>query len=236
MLYDKQLIQGILLQRYKRFLADIRLEDGSVITAHSGNTGSMLGCCTPGSTVYCSVSDNPGRKYPHSWELTTDDLGCLVGINTGLSNRLVREAIEDRLVQSLSGYAKIRSEVPYGEESSRVDLLLTGHPDKPDCYIEVKNATLVNGRTAMFPDAVSKRGTRHLRELLRMVKEGYRAVIFFCIQREGIDVFRPAMEIDPEYTSTLRDVASQGVEVMAYASSVSPRGIKLCNEVVISLE
>jgi sugar fermentation stimulation protein A len=164
--FSEPLIAGTLVRRYKRFLADVVLEDGTALTAHCPNTGSMLGCQTPGSRVWLSLSDNPKRKYAHTWELVELDGGALVGINTGRSNALVREAIESGLMGELGGYDEIRPEVRYGDENSRVDFLLTG--TNGACYVEVKNVTAaVREGIALFPDAVSTRAARHLRELLR---------------------------------------------------------------------
>lgn len=227
MKYPHTLIEGRLLRRYKRFLADVELADGQVITAHSANTGSMLGCSTPGSRVWLSVSDNPRRKYAHTWELVEAEPGVLCGINTLLSNKLVQEAIEQGRVAELAGYARIRSEVPYGQERSRIDLLLESDEGLADCYVEVKNVTLVRDGIASFPDAVSARGTKHLRELMSMVAQGQRAVIFFCVQREDAGLMRPAVDIDPLYAKTLAEALANGVEALAYAAQVSVRGVAL---------
>ena len=161
------LVSGTLVRRYKRFLADVQLGDGSTITVHTPNSGSMMGCAIPGSPVLLSLSPNPGRKYPHTWELVQVG-GTWIGVNTGLPPHLTREGIENGTVSELQGYSRIRAEVPYGE--SRLDLLLEG--DKPPCWIEVKNVTLVEQGHALFPDAVTTRGQKHLRELMRIVKGG----------------------------------------------------------------
>ncbi len=159
------LTPGRLLRRYKRFLADVELSDGTVVTAHCPNSGSMLGCAAPGSPVLLSRSGNPSRKLPYTWELVHAG-ACWVGINTGLPNRLVREGIEQGIVTELQGYGRIRQEVCYGAERSRIDLLL----EEPGlCYVEVKNFTLVEDGVARFPDAVTTRGQKHLRELMAMV-------------------------------------------------------------------
>jgi sugar fermentation stimulation protein A len=168
------LYPGILIRRYQRFLADVELETGEVVTAHCPNSGSMKGCAVPGSAVLLSVSDNPNRKLKYTWELVFAE-GVWVGINTGLPNRIVREGIENGTVQELQGYSSIRPEVPYGEHS-RIDLLLDG--SRGACFVEVKNVTLVEGGVALFPDSVTKRGQKHLRELIRVVGNGARGVIF----------------------------------------------------------
>jgi sugar fermentation stimulation protein A len=226
MRFEQPLIEGVLLRRYKRFLADVRLCDGRTVTAHTPNTGSMLGCAEPGLRVWLRDAGNPRRKYPYSWELVELRCGVLVGINTTLANRLVREAIEDGSVRALQGYGRIRPEQRYGLEGSRIDLLLEDGP-RGRCYVEVKNVTLVEDRIALFPDAVSLRGTRHLRELARMVAEGARAVVLFCVQRADARAMRPAAHIDPEYAQTLCAVMEAGVEALAYGARVSTQGIAL---------
>jgi sugar fermentation stimulation protein A len=230
MQFEQSLIEGRLIRRYKRFLADVKLDQGDFITAHTPNTGSMRGCAEPGSRVWLSDSGNPKRKYPFSWEIVESNGSVLVGINTLLSNHLVQEAIESGVIEELKGYAHLRREVRYGNENSRIDLLLQGNAIHPDCYVEVKNVTMVDKGeegVARFPDAVSDRGTRHLRELMVMVEEGYRAVLLFCVQRGDAMEVRPADQIDPLYGDTLREAASCGVEVYAYRAHVTPREIIL---------
>ncbi len=231
--FDSPLIRGTLIKRYKRFLADVTLENGDQITAHTPNTGSMKGCSEPGSTVWLRDTKNPDRKYPLSWEMVEAKPDVLVGINTILSNSLVAEAIENGIIAELQDYDQIRREVKYGEENSRIDLLLEGE-NKPDCYVEVKNVTLVEGDIAYFPDAVTKRGSKHLRELQTMVKQEKRAVIFYCIQRGGVREFQPADEIDPDYCQLLREVISGGVEALAYTAKISPHGIELIKRVPVT--
>jgi sugar fermentation stimulation protein A len=228
MLFPQPLIEGRLLKRYKRFLADVELLDGSVITAHTANTGAMTGCCEPGSRVWLSRSDNPKRKYPLTWEIIEVAPGVSCGINTMLSNKLVREAIESGFITELSGYQSIRAEVRYGNENSRIDLLLESESIKktPPCYVEVKNVTLVNDGVGLFPDAVSARGTKHLRELMAMVEQGARAVIFYCVQRNDCREVRPADAIDELYGKTLRQALAAGVEALAYGFQVSPEEVK----------
>jgi len=228
-IFDQPLLEGLLLRRYKRFLADVQLRGGEVITAHTANTGAMSGCAEPGRRVWLSRSDNPRRKYPHTWELIEVRDGVLAGINTQLSNALVREAITQGRVAELAGYRRVRSEVRYGEERSRIDLLLDSpaDPTSISCYVEVKNVTLVDDGIARFPDAVSARASKHLRELMSMVRAGRRAVIFFCVQREDVREVRPADDIDPLYGQTLREAVACGVECMAYGADVSVREILL---------
>ena len=217
------LIPGTLIIRYKRFLADIELADGSIVTVHCPNSGSMKGCATPGSRVYVSSSSKPGRKFPLTWELVESD-GFWAGINTGLPNRLVREAIEDGTVLELQTYETIRPEVAYGEHS-RIDLLLQGPQGR--CYVEVKNVTLVENGLALFPDAVTTRGQKHLNELMRVVREGDRGVIFFTVQRGDGNSVSPADRIDPEYGRLLRLALQNGVEALAYRAEVTPEMIRL---------
>lgn len=218
-----------MLRRYKRFLADIELVNGEIITAHTANTGAMTGCSEPGSRVWLSCSDNPKRKYPFTWELVEVAPGVTCGINTMQSNKLVRNAIEFGLINELRGYQNIHCEQSYGKENSRIDLLL--EPDsvdgKPPCYVEVKNVTLVKDEVAYFPDAVSNRGTRHLRELMNVVESGNRAVIFFCVQRNDCNEVRPARDIDKVYAETLSEALLAGVEALAYRFNVTEEEISL---------
>lgn len=225
------LTPGLLLRRYKRFLADVELSDGTVVTAHCANSGSMLGCAAPGSPVLLSRSDNPARKLPHTWELVHAD-DCWIGINTGLPNRLAREGIEQGVVSELQGYERIRQEVCYGAERSRIDLLL----EEPGlCYVEVKNVTLVEDGVARFPDAVTTRGQKHLRELMAMVESGARAVNFFVVQHGNARTVTPADSIDPAYGKLLRRAADAGVELLAYQASVTPTEIILCRPLPVVL-
>jgi len=225
MQFETPLIEGRLLRRYKRFLADMELDSGERITAHTSNTGSMLGCAEPGSRVWLSRSENAKRKYPLSWEIVEANGGTLVGINTALPGRLVREAIEAGIIGELQGYARIRAEVPFGVENSRVDLLL--ERDGARCYVELKNVTAIDGGAAIFPDAVTRRGAKHLRELVAMAADGHRAVIFYCVQRGDASEVRPADAIDPDYGRALRAALAAGVEAIAYRAAVTPAGITL---------
>ena len=217
------LIPGTLIRRYKRFLADVALKDGSIVTVHCPNSGSMKGCADPGSRVYISRSSNPGRKFAFTWELVKTD-GFWAGINTGLPNRLVREAIESGTAVELQGYATIRPEVSYGEHS-RIDLLLESPGRR--CFVEVKNVTLMENGLALFPDAVTIRGQKHLNELMRVVREGDRGVIFFTVQRGDGRSVSPADAIDPEYGRLLRLAITNGVEAFAYRALVTPQEILL---------
>ena len=231
MRFAASLITGTLIQRYKRFLADVRLDDGTVVTAHCTNTGSMLGCNAPGSRVYLSDQSGRGRKLAYTWELIRVGR-TLVGINTLAANRLAREGIETGVIRELQGYERLRAEVPT-RPGSRLDFLLEGSGEQ--CYVEVKNVTLVVDRVATFPDAVSERGTKHLKELMRLRRRGNRAVLLFVIQRRDCPSFRPADEIDPEYGRWLRRAVKAGVEVYPYAARVTTRAISLKAPVPLQL-
>ena len=216
---QKKLQEGVLLKRYKRFLADITNQEGEFITIHCPNTGSMINCQEPGSRIWYSDSENSKRKYACTWELVEVESKHIVGINTGLANKLVREAIASNRIEELTAYGSLRTEVAYGEQKSRIDLLLEGTAKDPDalCYVEVKNVSLGLGDgLGSFPDAVTTRGQKHLQELLHMHSLGHRAVLLFCVQHSGIQRITAADNIDPEYGRLLREVVSKGVEVIAY--------------------
>jgi sugar fermentation stimulation protein A len=218
------LIRGRLVKRYKRFLADVALDDGTVVTAHCPNSGRMTGCSLPGQPVYLSYQDNPKRKLKYRWELIRMP-ASLVGVNTLVPNRLVAEALRAGTIPPLKGYDDVAGEVAVNARS-RLDLKLTG-PGLPDCYIEIKNCTLVEGGVAMFPDAPTTRGQKHLRELAHLRDRGMRAVIFFLIQRMDAISFTPADRIDPEYGRQLRRVVERGVDVMVYDVHIDLKGIRL---------
>ena len=208
-----QLRAGTLVRRYKRFLADVRLRNGHLVTAHCPNSGSMKTCSEPGRTVFLSRSDNPRRRLRYTWEIIAMP-GSLVGTNTTVPNLLVREAIVRDVIPALTGYESVRAEVPYGV-NSRIDLLLTSKSAER-CYVEVKNCTLVQDRVSYFPDAVTARGLKHLVELQNMVLQGHRAAIFFLIQRMDADTFLPADHVDPAYGQELRRAVRNGVTILAY--------------------
>lgn len=223
MQFDPPLQSGILIKRYKRFLADVKLEDGSDITVHCPNTGSMKNCAEPGSRVWFSDSGNDKRKYRHTWELIQVQGDAIAGINTGRANALVLEALQSGAIDALAGYETIRSEVKYGSENSRIDLLLAAD-GRPSCFVEVKSVTLGEGTVGFFPDAVTERGRKHLRELISVVEQGQRAVLFFCVQHTGVKVVKPADHIDPAYGKQLREAAESGVEVLAWRWQLTPQG------------
>ncbi len=214
-------------KRYKRFFADVRTPSGELLTLHCPNTGSMKNCLVEGSPCWYSLSDNPKRKLPGTLEIVTSSQGNLAGVNTSRPNYLVREVIEADLVPELQGYSQIRTEVRYGEEKSRIDLLLEDR-SLGQCYVEVKNVTLDMGDgLATFPDAVTSRGTKHLRELMAMVTAGHRAVLFFCVQLTGVQRMEVAAEIDPGYAATLSEAVAAGVEVIAWRASIGADQIVL---------
>jgi sugar fermentation stimulation protein A len=220
------LTSATLIKRYKRFLADVELGGGETITVHCPNTGAMTGCAEPGSRVWLSLSDNPKRKYPYTWELVETMAGDWACIHSVKANALVKEAIEDGIVEALSGYERIRTEVKFGAENSRVDLLLDSDGDQ--CFVEVKSVTLLlKEGLGVFPDAVSERGRKHLRELIEMKRQGHRAVLFFCVQHSGIERVAPADLIDPRYGETFREALAAGVEVLAYGANISSEEILL---------
>jgi sugar fermentation stimulation protein A len=215
------------IKRYKRFFADIQNEQGQLMTLHCPNTGSMKNCQVEGSACWYSLSDNPKRKLPGTLEIVTTSQGNLAGVNTAKPNHLVREAIEADLIPELRGYQQIRSEVRYGEEKSRIDLLLEDEK-LGRCYVEVKNVTLDMGAgLAMFPDAVTSRGAKHLRELMAMVDAGHRAVLFFCVQLTGVERVEVAADIDPSYAQTMAQALAAGVDVMAWRTSINADEIVL---------
>lgn len=225
--------EGILLRRYKRFLADVRLMDGRDVTAHVPNTGTMLGVSTPGTRVWLSHSSNPSRKTAFTWELSTSDAGTLVAVNTGLANQLAEEAIRSGVLAPLVGYDKARREVRFGRENSRIDLLLEGADGR--CWVEVKSVTLARDGVALFPDAVTLRGQKHLRELMALAQEGERAAMLYCIQRADVQSFAPAGDIDPGYARLLRQTAEAGVEILACRNRVTIEEILPETQVPVSL-
>jgi sugar fermentation stimulation protein A len=235
MLFPSPLLRGKLIQRYKRFLADVRLEDGSTVTATCPNTGSMIGLREPGMTVWLSTSDSPTRKYKHTWEMVEADLGkgpTLVGINTQHPNKLVSEAIEAGKIKSLKGYDTLKREQKYGK-NSRIDILLSD-ARRGLCYVEVKNVHL--SRThglAEFPDSVTERGAKHLAELSDMVREGHRAVMVFLIQRSDTTRFVLATDIDATYAVAFAAAAKAGVEVMALTCALGLDGISVAKAVPV---
>ena len=232
MRFSQTLISGRLIKRYKRFLADIRLDSGEIITAHTPNTGSMKGLTAPDNRVYLFHHQKSSRKMPFAWEIVEVD-GVKVGINTHLPNRLVEEGIENGVIGELQGYEQIQREKNYGK-NSRIDLLLCG-AEGERCFVEVKNVTLVEGSVAYFPDAVTERGVKHLGELSRMVQGGHRAVLCYVLQRSDGSWIAPADHIDPDYGAALRQAVKKGVEVIGYRAKVGLEEIRLVQTVPIRL-
>lgn len=223
--------QAIFLRRYKRFLADVQMDNGEIMTIYCPNTGAMTHCMVEGSPCWYSTSDNAKRKYAYTLELVTTSTGHLACINSARANSLVFEAIENLKIKELSAYRTIKAEVKYGNENSRIDFLLSGS-NKADCYVEVKSVTLgLEGGQGLFPDAKSKRGAKHLRELIEMVKQKHRAVLVFCIQHEGIDRFSVAEQIDPTYSHTLKEAITAGVEILAYRAEISNSEITIVSPI-----
>lgn len=227
MRFPDRLIRGTLIRRYKRFLADVRLPDGRIVTAHCTNTGSMLGCNLPGSTVYISSCARQGRQLPFTWEMIKVGR-TWVGINTLHPNRLVAESIDSGVIRELRGYHTIRREV-LTARGCRLDLRLEGNDGF--CFVEVKNVTLAVAGAAAFPDAVSERGTKHLKELIRLRRKGHRAAVVFVIQRRDCRYFRPADEIDAEYGRWLRRAIRSGVEALPYTARVTAREVVLTERI-----
>ncbi|MEW6351160.1 MAG: DNA/RNA nuclease SfsA [Thermodesulfobacteriota bacterium] len=220
------LVRGVLLRRYQRFKADVKLDDGQVVTAHCANSGSMKSCSEPGRPVYLSRSPNLKRKLPYTWNMI-EMPGSLVGVHTDVPNRLVRFSIEEGLIPELAGFDRVRSEVAYGL-NSRIDILLE-RANGEKCFVEVKNCTLLEGDIAYFPDAKTERGLKHLVELQAQVDQGYRGVMFFLIQRMDARAFAPADHIDPAYGTELRRAVRRGVEMLAYDVSMDLKGIAIRN-------
>ncbi len=217
------LIQGTLIKRYKRFMADVKLRNGHVVTAHCPNSGSMMECSEPGRRVYLSRHNNPKRKLKYTWEMI-EMPSSLVGVNTMVPNRLVKASVSAGNIPGLSDFYDVRPEVKYGQ-NSRIDLLLEKGDER--CFVEIKNCSLVNDGAACFPDAVTSRGLKHLKELQNQVRLGDRAVMFYLIQRMDAKLFRPADHIDPAYGKELRKALKNGVEIMVYDVTLDSRGIRL---------
>lgn len=224
MQFSSSLIQGTLIKRYKRFLADVQLADGSIVIAHCPNTGAMTGCAEPGWKVWLSPSHNPKRKLLYTWEVVLTDQGHWIGVNTHKANALVKDAIQENKIEELQGYQNLQAEVKYGEENSRIDFLLSDS-DKVDCYIEVKSVTLLDDGVGYFPDAKTVRGQKHLRELSLIAGQGRRAVLFFCVQHSGIQSVQVAKHIDLDYANELKLAMSNGVQILCYGCKIDAEKI-----------
>lgn len=235
MRFEPPLEEGRLLRRYKRFFADIETLAGETLTIHCPNTGSMRNCMSEGGRLWFSRSNDPRRKLPGTWELSETPQGRLACVNTGRANALVEEALHDGVISELAGFAGLRREVRYGEENSRVDF----HLDYPDggAFVEVKSVTLgfADTSVAAFPDARTERGSKHLRELAALARQGVRAVQLYCVNLSGIEAVRPAQEIDPHYAAALQAAVAAGVEVLAYGAESSPLGMRLVRRLEVCL-
>lgn len=230
MKFDIELTKGKLIKRYKRFLADVELEDGTTVVAHCANSGSMLGLKDEGSTVWLSPNQNPKAKLDWRWELASQN-NIPVGINTSRPNAIVEEAIKGGKINELTGYSNSKREVKYGK-NSRIDILLTD-TNKPDCYVEVKSVTLKRDtpQTAEFPDSVTSRGAKHLEELSDMVELGHRAVMVYLVQRSDCDKFSIAGDIDPAYLAAFKKALASGVEAICYDCDVTQSAIEIRNAI-----
>ena len=239
MKFPTPLTRGTLLRRYKRFLSDIELESGETVVAHCANPGSMMGLAEPGSEVWLSPNANPKAKLDWRWELVRTGEGHLVCINTAHPNRVAEEAIAAQAIPELAGYGSLRREVKYGG-NSRIDILLEDGA-RPACYVEIKSVTLLrpdgaNPTAAEFPDAVTKRGAKHLGELSDMVENGARAVMLYLVQRGDCDHFRVAADIDPGYAAAMADARARGVEALCYACAITPEGIEIAESLPLALD
>lgn len=218
MTLPEPLFSGKLIRRYKRFLADIELETGEIITAHCANPGSMTGLLKTGSRVLLSKSKNPKRKFPFSWELIQVG-GTWVVVNTANTNKVIHEALLDNKIAELTGYLEIKPEVVWGAHT-RFDFLLRKQNEQ--CFVEVKNVTLAENDIALFPDSVTKRGTKHLNELMQVIRQGHRGVMCFLVSRQDCKLFKPATHIDPIYAKTLREAYGKQVEILVYQAKILP--------------
>lgn len=222
MIFKEKLVHGRLIKRYKRFLADIRLDDGSEIVAHCTNSGSMKSCIEKGAEVYLTPVNDPKRKTKFTWEMIKIN-GDWIGINTGNPNKIAFDAISENTIPGLPGYTKVKREVKFGD--SRFDVYAENENER--CFIEVKNVTLKEGKYARFPDAVTTRGQKHLRTLMEVKAEGIRAVMLYIVQRSDVEIFAPATEIDPDYAEALKKAVEAGVEVIVMMAKVTPEKIEL---------
>jgi len=230
------LLLGTLLRRYKRFMADIELDSGETITAHCPNTGPMTGVYLPGNRVAVSMSQNPKRKYAYTWELievqnVQDNEPTWVGVNTSLPNRVVKRALEQRLFSPIGSYQEIESEVVYGQEGSRVDFRLLPADTSPDrrlIYLEVKNTTWAKGNLALFPDTVTTRGQKHLRELTALLPQ-HRSILLYFINRGDCTQFTPGDMADPAYGKLLRTAIVAGLEILPCRFKITLEGMEYLN-------
>ena len=219
-----------LIKRYKRFLADVSLPNGEIATIHCANTGAMTGCATPGDTVWYSVSSSTTRKYPYSWELTQTADNQWIAVNTLRANQVAEELFAQNTVPALAGFTRWRREVTFGDEKSRVDFVLNNEHGE-ECFLEVKSVTLREDELGYFPDTVTLRGQKHLRELMSIVKQGKRALLFFAVLHTGIRQVSAAKHLDPVYAQLLQDAVAMGVEVVAYRAQITPQRLRLVDPI-----
>lgn len=230
MIFKEKLVHGILIQRYKRFLADVQLDDGNEVVAHCTNSGTMKSCLETGAEVYLTPVNDPKRRTKFTWEMIKIN-GDWVGINTGNPNKLAFEAISGGLIPELSGYTQVKREVVFGD--SRFDIYAENETEK--CFIEVKNVSMKEGRYALFPDAVTTRGQKHLKTLMEVKAAGMRAVMLYIVQRTDVEFFAPATEIDPDYTKALKLALNAGVEVIVMQAKVTPDNIELVRRIPVEI-
>lgn len=232
--FPTPLIPARLTRRYKRFLADCVLDDGTEITAHCANPGSMMGLAVPESRIWLEPNDDPKKKLKYGWRLVEHDDGHFTGVDTALPNRMLKAALMAREVTPLADYSVVTPEQKYGEKS-RIDFLLS-EPGLPDAYVEVKSVTLSrDAGLAEFPDSVTLRGARHMSELAAMAKAGHRAVILYLVQRTDADRVAIAADIDPTYARAVSDAVTAGVEAMAFGTMIDPSGVSLGSALPIDL-
>jgi sugar fermentation stimulation protein A len=230
MKFSPPLLRGTLIKRYKRFLADIELDDGSIVTAHCPNTGAMTGCAEPGYTVFLSESTNPKRKLKYTWELAQTFDGHFIGINTHNANKLVAEALDNKVLSEFSGVSSWKAEVTPPTANSRFDFALTRknvqHQDAIE-YMEVKSVTLANENEGFFPDAVTQRGAKHCLELARLAQSGIKTSLLFCVQHTAIESVQVAKHIDPTYAESVKTAANAGVTLFAASCMIDEQKILL---------
>ena len=230
MIFDQKLISGILIRRYKRFLADVELTDGSVVITHCTNSGSMKSCLKEGAPVFLSPAKDPKRKTRFTWEMIYMNNNW-IGINTNIPNLLAYNAVTNGSIEKLKGYTFIKREVTF--DDSRFDIYATNETEK--CFIEVKNVTYKEGKYALFPDSVTTRGKKHLETLMKVKQQGMRAVMLYVIQRTDVEVFAPASQIDPNYTRSLIKAYNNGVEIIPVIAQVTPEKIEIIKEIPFEL-
>ena len=230
MRFQTELVPARLIRRYKRFLADCQLEDGTEVTAHCANPGSMMGLAIPGMKIWLEPNDDPKRKLNYGWRLVDHENGHFTGVDTALPNRAIKAALMDRQIAPLAGYTSVRPEVKYGE-NSRIDFLLA-EPGLPDAYVEVKSATLSRREGLVeFPDSVTKRGAKHLGELAQMARDGHRAVLLYLVQRTDCSAFSVAAAIDPAYAAAFADARAAGLETHVIGTHISPLGVSVASAI-----